>query len=184
MALLTAEPRYRDTMSAGRKLLSSAETSVTMSQLTIASFSEGPVVELAVRRVVACALLLSGIIGTLIVMGAVPPLIGAITASWLIGSGIAVLYVRRRRGQLGRLLMDLEAGTVVIETLRGNSERHSLSTVAIETTRSADASAPVWVLLVAGSRLFRMGRGSEVDAERLLGILRGYHLLVKRRDVS
>ncbi len=184
MASLTAEPRYRETMAAGRRLLSSGESSVVMSQLLLASFSEGPVIELAVRRVVAAALLLSGIIGTLILVGAVPPLIGAITASWLIGSGLSVLYVRRRRGQLGSLLMDFDASTVRFETLRGNSEQHALSAVSIETTRSADAAAPVWVLLVTPSGFFRIGRGTESDAERLLGIFRGYHVPVKRRDVS
>jgi hypothetical protein len=136
------------------------------------------VVELLVRRVVQFALVLSSILLLLIAIGAVPWLVGTIAAVWLLMCAGATLYVRRRRTELGESLMDLDVGVCRIEPLSGEPRAYPLGDLRVETRRSADASAPVWVLLRVGKRTFRLGRGTEPDAERLLGILRGFHVKV------
>ncbi len=176
------DERFERTLAEGRRLLVSAETTVAMSPLLLVARSEGTVVELVVRRVVQFTLVLSSILGFLIGIGAVPWLVGSIAVVWLLMCAVATLYVRRRRRELGEMLLDLDLGTCVIETLAGESRSVTLADLRVETSRSADESAPIWVLLRFGRRSFRMGRGTEPDAERLLGILRGFHLKVARAD--
>jgi hypothetical protein len=175
-----ADERFQKTLAEGRRLLVSTESMVAMSPLLVVARSEGTLVELMVRRVVQFTLVLSSILALLIAIGAVPFLVGSIAAVWLLMCAVATLYVRRRRGELGEMLLDLDLGTCRIETLSGTSSSVALADLSVETSRSADESAPVWVLVRVGRRCFRMGRGTEPDAERLLGILRGFHVKVSR----
>jgi hypothetical protein len=174
------DERFDKTLAEGRRLLVSAESVVAMSPLLLAARSEGTLVELIVRRVVQFALVLSAILALLIAIGAVPALVGTIVGVWLLMCGGAKLFVKRRRGELGEMMVDLDAGVCRVETLDGQSRSLRLSELSVETSRSADESAPVWVVVRFGRRKFRMGRGAESDAERLLGILRGFHVKVAR----
>ncbi len=171
---------HAEVMANGRRLLSSAETTVAMESMKLVASSDCPIIEGAVRRITLFAAVLTLIIGALIITGAAPPILLAVLTTWVIGCTSAVVYVVRRKRRHGRALLDFEHEVCEVEPLRGRAISTGLAGVRIETRRSADESAPIWVILLAGSRTFYLGRGPEADAERLLGILRSFHIPVKR----
>ncbi len=175
-----ARGSFDDVLANGRKLLSSAETTIAMDCLTLVAISDCAIIESAVRRVVAFASVLTLVIGTLIVTGAAPPILLFVLATWVFGCICAVGYVLRRKRRHGRAVLDFENECCEVEPLRGRATSAGLADVRIETRRSADESAPIWIVLLTKSTVFYLGRGREDDAERLLGILRAFHIPVKR----
>lgn len=167
-------------MANGRRLLSSVETTIAMDALTLVSTSDCVIIEGAVRRIVAFAAVLTLIIGTLIVTGAAPVILLAVLGTWMVGCASAVVYVVRRKARHGRARLDFEHECCDLKPLRGRATSSPLAEVSVETRRSADESAPIWIILLTKSGAFYLGRGPEADAERLLGILRSFHVPVKR----
>lgn len=161
-------------------MLTSAESSVAMDTLVLAASSDCRIIEGAVRRIVAFACVLIVIIGTLIGVGAAPPIFAAILGTWVVAGAAALLYVRRRKARHGRVVLDFDAEQCELTPLRGPHRTEALRDVRVETWRSADVSAPVWIVLRTARGPFYLGRGSEPDAERLLGVLRSFHVPVKR----
>jgi hypothetical protein len=177
------DERHRAVLEDGRTLVRTGETRVTMlDPFLLAAYSTGADLELAIRRVTTFAFVLSGIVGTLIVTGAAPWMLGVIVGSWLIASVVARVIAARRRHQHGSVLIDFELGRVVAETLAGDALDLPLETVSVRTDRSADEQAPIWILLVAGRRTLRLGRATDEDAERTLAVFRRYHVRVERQS--
>jgi hypothetical protein len=179
------DERHRAVLEEGRTLVKHGETRVTIvDPFLLAARSTGHDLELAIRRVTTFAFVLSAIVGTLIVTRLVPWMLGIIVGSWLIASVIARVFSARRRHEHGEVLVDFEQGRVFAVTLAGGSFDLPLSEVWVRTDRSADEQAPIWLLLVAGRRVLRLGRATEEDAERTLAVFRRYHVRVERRDMQ
>lgn len=179
------DERHRAVLEEGRTLVRGGEARVAMvDPFLLAARSTGENLELAIRRVTTFAFVLSAIVGTLIVTGAAPWMLGVIVGSWLVASVVARVFAARRRHQHGSVLVDFENGRVLAETLTGEALELSLEDVTLGTDRSADEQAPVWLLLLAGRRILRLGRANEEDAERTLAVFRRYHVRVERRDMQ
>ncbi len=175
------DPRHRAVLEEGRTLARSGETRIAvLDPFLMAARSTGENLELGIRRVTTFAFVLSGIVGTLILSGAAPWMLGVIVASWLLASLLARLFAARRRREHGSVLIDFEAGRVQATTLTGDELDWPLEQVLVRTDRSADEQAPIWLLLVAGRRLLRLGRATEENAERTLAVFRRYHVRVER----
>ncbi|NUP04453.1 MAG: hypothetical protein HOW73_00140 [Polyangiaceae bacterium] len=177
----------------GRVLLRAKESLIAFdAPFLLACRSEGAVLELAIFRVTAFAFLLSGVIGTLVALRAAPPHIGAVVAVWLVGSVVARVFVRRRRGEHGRILLDFEAMSLHARTLAGTEYRLPLSECRIRTELSEDGEAPVWIILFSTTDegkgpkqlKLRLGRGAEHEVDRVLTVLRSHHVAVERWDAG
>jgi hypothetical protein len=180
--------RHAEAFERGRTLLRTDESRIVLDEpFLLASRSEGRVLELTIRRVTAFAFLLSGVIGTFLLVGAAPPMIAAVVAIWIAGSIAARVFLRRRRAELGRVLLDFERSSLYARTLSGAEHRAPLSRCRVLTEPSEDGEAPVWILMhltdVPGTgrpiRL-RLGRGSDADVDRVLTVLRRHHVPVER----
>jgi hypothetical protein len=179
------DERHRAVLEEGRRLVESGEARVAIvDPFLLAARSSGENLELAIRRVTTFAFVLSAIVGTLIVTRLVPWMLGVIVGSWLIASVVARVFAARRRHEHGEVLVDFEQGRVIAATLAGDALDLAISEVSVHTDRSADEQAPIWLLLVAGGRVLRLGRATEEDAERTLAVFRRYHVRVERRDMQ
>jgi hypothetical protein len=173
--------RHRAVMDAGRTLLKSGEDRVAMlDPFLLAAQSTGASLELAIRRVTTFTFVVSAIIGTLLVTGLVPRLLGVIVALWLVSAVTARLIAARRRHQHGSVLIDFETGRCEARTLAGEELLAALDTARVVTDRSADEQAPVWILVAIPGRMLRLGRATEEDAERTLAVFRRHHVRVER----
>jgi len=173
--------RHRAVMDEGRTLVKGGEARVVMvDPFLLAARSTGASLELGIRRVTTFAFVLSAIIGTLLVTGLVPRMLGVIVALWLVAAVTARIVAAKRRHQHGWVLIDFEAGRVEARTLAGDELVAPLDTARVVTDRSADEQAPVWIILAIPGRMLRLGRASEEDAERTLAVFRRHHVRVER----
>lgn len=175
------DPRHRAVLEEGRTLVKGGETRVAiLDPFLLAARSTGENLELGIRRVTTFAFVLSGIVGILIITGAAPWMLGVIVGSWVVASVVARMIAARRRREHGSVLVDFEEGRVLGVPLTGETLDVPLAEVCVRTDRSADEQAPIWLLLVAGRRVLRLGRATEEDAERTLAVFRRYHVRVDR----
>lgn len=176
--------RHRKVLSQGQVLLSSSESRIVFDPpFVLASQSEGRVLEGAIVWVTRFAFLLSALIGTLVVVRAAPPLLGAVVGVWTVASICARLFARARRRQLGSFLLDFESGQLSARMLSGSKLEIALSEVRARTERSADSEAPVWLLVTdrAAKQTLRLGRGPGHDVDRVLAVLRRHQIHVDRK---
>lgn len=177
--------RHAGALARGRTLLRGNESLICLEEpFLLAARSEGMALELAVRRVTGFAFLLSGVVAVFVGVGAAPPHIAAIVAVWLAGAIAARVFIARRRREHGRILIDLEAGTVHAHTLAGEDLCVPLASFAGSTERSGDVDAPLWLMLSADAQRprrrlrLRLGRGAPTDIRRVVTLLRSHHVPV------
>lgn len=173
--------RHAATLLQGRILVTNPETRIAFVEpFLLAARSESSVFETIVRRVSSFGFVLVCIIGTLVLLRAAPPHFLGIVALWLFGGVAARVIARRRRSEHGDFLFDFDAGTVQAQRLAGPFLSVSLASCSVQTARSGDPDAAVWILVRTDHTTLRMGRGSESDVDRVLAILRRHHIPVER----
>lgn len=174
-------PCIERVLAEGRPLLSTRESLIALdAPFLLAARSEGATLDLAVRRVTAFAFVLSSVVGLLVLSRVAPTPLAAIVTVWLVASIGARLFLRRRRRQHGRFLLDFDRGRVFGEALDGASIDAPLGGFRVRTVRSGDEESPIWILLVSPEHVIRLGRGPEEAVDRVLATLRGQRLSVDR----
>lgn len=144
----------------------------------IVSESDCAALELGVRRVSTFAFLLIGIIGTLVLIGAIPRMMAVMPTAWLGAVGLARWAVRRARAHHGRFVLDLEAGTWSFAARDGSTASGALADLIIRQEGSDDDDAPTWFVArdLRGGRRIRLGRADEASRLAVLHQLRAHHV--------
>lgn len=167
----------------GRPLVRNVEAKVfVIDPFLVASICTGTPLETAVAKVSAFAFVLSAIIAVLVFVGAAPKPIGGIAVMWLVTGIAARLYVRRRRREHGRFVVDFEASTIAGETVDG--EPIALGLGGVRILPAVDEALPLSVCLEAAGRRLRFARTSEEDATKLLYFFRKYNVRISDARVK
>lgn len=165
----------------GRTLATSRDSVIALlPPFLILGESSCAALELGVRRVSTFAFLLIGIIGALVLIGAIPRMMAVMPAAWLCAVGIAWWVVRRARAYHGRFVIDLEAGTWAFAARDGTAARGRLEELLIRQEGSDDDDAPTWFVACSAqeSRRMRLGRADEAARLSVLHQLRSHHVRV------
>ena len=146
------DERFDAARERGRALVVGAETSAHHDEpFVLATSAAGGALDAAIRGVSAFAFVMAAIVTGLVVVGAAPKLIEIFAAFWITAALGGRLYARRRRTELGRTLIDFDAGVVEHAPLTGTPRRFSLGDAELTVTRSSDAEAPYWLTLTTAA---------------------------------
>ncbi|NUO53069.1 MAG: hypothetical protein HOV80_29835 [Polyangiaceae bacterium] len=180
--LQSFDARFAAIEAEGRRLLTSRESRATLlDPFLLATEAHSVAVDQAVRRVTLFAFVLSAIVVGLAVTRVAPLPIAGFALVWAAAAGIARLFARRMRRELGRSIVDFEAETVEASPLDGRPLSLPLAGARVISEPSADGDAPVWVIFHAQSGVrLRLCRGEERDVDRVLAILRKHRIEVIR----
>ncbi len=172
---------HDDVMANGRALARNLECGAShVPPFLLATRCEGAALDLAIRRVAAFALVLSGILCVVVLSGAAPFPIITVALVW---GGCAlggVIWVVRRRRTLGEFLVDFERERVVQwRPRRGTSDVHTWSSDALVVVDDApDEHALRWIELrlpsATGATLLRLARADAREAQALSRLFRTY----------
>ncbi len=146
-----------------------------------AARSDDGVFELLVQRFTAFTAILSIVLGALLLQGAIPRLLGLVVGCWIAAVLAARLYLRLRRREFGRVLVDFERGECRGQRRSGQEFRADLADVRLATERALDNDAPVWLLLELAGGPLRLGRATSADANRIITLFRTHHVEVVQR---
>ncbi len=166
----------------GRTLLVSRESRVTfLEPFHLAARAESSAVDQAVRRVSMFAFVLSGIIFVLAAVRAAPLPIAGFGLVWIGAALLARFVARKRRQELGRVIVDFENDAVISAPLQGPERTLPLAGARAVSEPSNDGEAPVWIMLhLEGGVRLRLCRGQERDVDRVLTALRKQRVEVVR----
>lgn len=177
---------HEEVMRNGRVLARNVECAASyVAPFLLATTCEGAAVDLAVRRVAAFALVLSGILCVVVPVGGAPLFMLGVPGVWA-GSALGALaWVLRRRRALGAFLVDFERERVVHwRPNRVVSEVHGwTSDAALVVDDAPEEHALRWVELriPAGSRsapgrttVLRIARADAQEAQALGRLFRTY----------
>lgn len=142
-------------------------------------------IEQAILRVSTFAFVLSGIVATIVAVGAAPWPIGFLVAVWLVMATFARLFVRRRRRELGDHLVDFER-SLFAHLAPGVRRVVPLDAIALATADDPLDEKARWVTVrirtparagssdAASQTFFRIAYGTPIELERLLFLFRRY----------
>lgn len=182
LAHLDAErARFEAVMSDGRALVRNLEsTAMHAAPFLLAMRCQGAALDLAIRRVSAFALVLSVILGGVVVAGAAPAPILAISAVWGGGAIAARLWAARRQGSLGEFLVDFERGRVVQWQRRRAPIERSFEDGATLTIEDAPhEESPRWLALrtvASQPEPLRIARCDAREAQAVARLFRMYKI--------
>ena len=127
--------------------------------------------------------MVAAVVGALIAVRAAPAPIGGFAVMWLCGALAGRVWARRRRRELGRTIFDFETDTVRLSPLDGGELELPIAGAVVARETSNDEEAPIWLVMrfANGSRM-RLCQGEERDIDRVLAILRRFHVKVSERQ--
>lgn len=175
------EERFEAVRERGRTLIGGAEATVHYDDpFLLAADARAGALDAAIRGVSTFAVVMAAIVTLLVVVGAAPKMVEIFATFWVIAAISGRIFARHRRSQLGRTLIDFDAGLVEHAPLSGGPRSFALDGLTLKVTRSADAEAPYWITLVAGGKQTRLARATEEQVDRALVIFRRYKVPVER----
>jgi hypothetical protein len=164
----------------GRSLLVSRESRVMFVEpFLVSTRCASAAVDAAVRRITLFAFVVAAVVGALIVARAAPAPLGGFALMWLLGALAGRLWARRRRRELGRAILDFDAETVRLSPQGGGELQLPTAGAVVTRETSNDEEAPLWLVIrfADGTRM-RLCRGEERDVDRVLAVLRRFHVSV------
>jgi hypothetical protein len=174
------DQRFASAESEGRALLTSRESKVSFQDpFLLASRCESQFVDLGLRHITLFAFVVAGIVAILIAVKAAPAPLGLFAAVWITGALLARRWAKRRRAELGRALLDFESDRVSFVPIEGSAKELPLSGTSASKEASNDEEAPIWLVIrLSDGTKIRLCRGEDRDVDRVLVVLRRFHVKV------
>lgn len=174
------DERFATAEADGRTLVVSRESRVWFHEpFVLASTCDSKLVEGGLRHITAFALAVAGIVTILILVRAAPAPLAIFALVWIAGAVFARRWARKRRRELGRTLLDFEFEKATFAPLEGSTTELPLEGACAVKEASNDDEAPIWLVLrLADGTRIRLCRGEDRDVDRVLVVLRRFHVRV------
>jgi hypothetical protein len=172
------EARFDRAQSEGRPLLVATHCRVVRDgPLLVAGSCDAPELTSAIRWISRFAFALAAVVAGLVAIGAIPRLFTLIAMGWFVPAVAARLFLRKRRAEFGRYLLDLDAGWLVHQSVDGLGREWPTDSVVV---RREVRGGESWLVAARrGARPVALGRGDADDIARMLVALRQQRLRVE-----
>lgn len=172
------EERFVAAEQSGRALLVAREARVThVDPFLLATRCEATSFEVALRLVTLFAFVVASVVGALVLLRAAPLPVAMFVVFWVAAAIAARWWASRRRAELGRALLDFESEEVTLASLSGITRTVPLAGASVRREASNDEEAPSWLVLsLRDKTCFRLCRGKEHEIDRVLLVLRRFHV--------
>jgi hypothetical protein len=172
------DARFERAQSEGRLLLVATHCRVVRDgPLLVAGSCDAPELTSAIRWISRFAFALAAVVAGLVAIGAIPRLFTLIAMGWFVPAVAARLFLRKRRAQFGRYLLDLDTGCLVHESVDGFGLEWPTDSIVVR--REVRAGESWLVAIRPGSSPIALGRGDADDIARMVVALRQQRLRVE-----